>query len=68
MASHFFYTELFSLLVNIVVAKKNRLRFCACASVASLLLENINNPVMVVKEVRWVYTIILRQNFAWLNR
>jgi len=52
--------------VNIVVVKKIRLRFCTCASVASLFLESINNPVMVVKEVRWVYTIILRQNFAWL--
>ena len=68
MASHFFYTELFSLLVDAVVAKKNRLRFCACASVASLLLKVINNLVMVVKEVKCVYTIILTQNFAWLNR
>ena len=52
VASHFFYTELFSLLVNIVVVKKIRLRFCACGSVASLFLESINNPVMVLKEVR----------------
>ena len=38
--------------IDKMVDKKNRLRFCAYASVASLLLKSISNPVMGVKEGR----------------